>query len=71
MKATIIEITSGNEFVDGEVRVMLRIEGADHIYDKIRVPWRTLDGGATGPQLNQDYELDICKVPSLGEYHGH
>jgi hypothetical protein len=58
MKAKIVQIASGKEFTDGEVRVTLRFDEADSIYDTLRVRWSRFKM-SDSPQLDQEFEFNM------------
>ena len=61
MKATISEISSGNRYTDGEMRVLLKFSEADQVYREIRLPISKLglNGIDVGALLDQEIEVTL------------
>lgn len=54
LKAQVIGIESATVYTDGERRVEIRVEGADRMFNRLRIPERLL-----GMALGVDDELEV------------
>lgn len=67
LKAQVIGIESATVYTDGERRVEIRVEGADRMFNRLRIPEKLL-GMALG--VDDELEVEIRPVYGLAQADG-
>jgi hypothetical protein len=65
MKAKVTEISSGQQYTDGERRVTLRVEEADGMFNSLRIPLSKLN--LKEIELDEELEITIRRPFTMNE----
>ena len=65
MKAKIVAISSGSQFVDGEQRITLRIEQADSMFNEIRIKRSEFSPAQEKLDIKLDQEFEYFRWGNL------